>query len=76
MCTGSEIFYFYFSDLPAPSLSLVMPYCFNVEECRSNNNAILVRLNGPDHMGTYLCDKPACREKAHDIHRRARALQR
>lgn len=50
-----------------------MPYCFNVDECNSDNNAVLVRLNGYNNIGTYLCSNPRCLEKARAIHGTARA---
>lgn len=53
-----------------------MPYCFNVDECRTGNNAALVRLRGPHEMGTYLCSNPACLEKALAIFREARERRR
>jgi hypothetical protein len=47
-----------------------MPYCFNVDECKSGNHASLIRLNGSHRMGTYLCTNPACLAKALAIHGR------
>ena len=44
-----------------------MAYCFNVDECNSDNNAMLVRLFGWSAMGTYLCGNPRCEAKARAI---------